>query len=88
VEIRRSRFLVVDLTDDNRGAYWEAGFGEGLGKPVIYTCEKAHFEKGIHFDTNHHQTIVWQSSDLASAAQRLKDTIRATLPAEAKMSDA
>lgn len=28
VEIRTSRFLVVDLTDGNQGAYWEAGFGE------------------------------------------------------------
>jgi hypothetical protein len=37
-EIRRCRFLVADLSDDNAGAYWEAGFAEGLGKPVIYVC--------------------------------------------------
>jgi len=30
LEIRRSRFAVVDLTHGNRGAYWEAGFAEGL----------------------------------------------------------
>jgi len=39
VEIRSAKFLVADLTDENRGAYWEAGFGEGLGKKVYYTCE-------------------------------------------------
>ena len=29
-EIRRCRFLVADLSDENAGAYWEAGFAEGL----------------------------------------------------------
>lgn len=38
VAIRTSRFLICDVTHGNRGAYWEAGFAEGLGKPVIYTC--------------------------------------------------
>ena len=33
-EIRACRFLIADLSDDNAGAYWEAGFAEGLGKPV------------------------------------------------------
>ncbi len=31
VAIRRARFAVVDLTHDNNGAYFEAGFAEGLG---------------------------------------------------------
>jgi nucleoside 2-deoxyribosyltransferase len=44
VNIRRSRFLVCDLTHGNRGAYWESGFAEGLGKPAIYTCRKDVFE--------------------------------------------
>jgi hypothetical protein len=88
VEIRRSRFLVADLTHDNAGAYWEAGFAEGLGKPVIYTCEKSVFEaKGTHFDTNHLQTVVWDATDPGKAAQDLAATVRNTLPDEAKMSD-
>ena len=35
VEIQSSRFLIVDLTHKNAGAYWEAGYAEGLWKPVI-----------------------------------------------------
>jgi len=35
----------------NPGAYWEAGYAEGLGKPVIYTCEEAKFVEASHFDT-------------------------------------
>lgn len=88
VEIRTSRFLIADLTHDNGGAYWEAGFAEGLGKPVIYTCEKKKFDKEkTHFDTNHHLTVVWDSAHPEQVVQDLKDTIRATLPAEAKLTD-
>jgi hypothetical protein len=88
VEIRAARFLVADLTHGNRGAYWEAGYAEGLSKPVIYTCKKSVFDKQeIHFDTNHRLTVLWETTKLADAAQRLKDTIRATLPADSKLED-
>ncbi len=86
VAIRRARFVVADLTHHNNGAYWEAGFAEGLGKPVIYTCREDVFEdkkQGTHFDTNHHLTVRWKPGNLPAAAQNLKDTIRATLPDEA-----
>jgi hypothetical protein len=80
VEIQAARFLVVDLTHGNRGAFWEAGYAEGLGKSVIYTCEKSVFQKASHFDTNHHLHVLWEIDDLTSAAERLKATIRATIP--------
>jgi hypothetical protein len=88
VEIRQSRFLIADLTHENRGAYWEAGYAEGLGKPVIYTCRKDVFDdkaRGTHFDTNHHLTVVWEADKLSEAIEKLKATIRATLPEEAKL---
>jgi len=88
VEIQTSRFLIADLTHENRGAYWEAGYAEGLGKPVIYTCEKEKFEKlTTHFDTNHHLTILWDAENPKESAEKLKVTIRATLPGEAKSTD-
>ena len=61
VQIRDAKFVIVDLTHDNNGAYWEAGYAEGLGKPVIYICEKEKFESkdGTHFDTNHCTTVIW-----------------------------
>jgi hypothetical protein len=80
VEIRACRFLIADLTHANNGAYWEAGYAEGLGKPVIYTCEKSVFSKNSHFDTNHHLTVRWEPDKLAEAAQNLTNTIRATIP--------
>ena len=88
VEIQASDFLVADLTHDNLGAYWEAGYAEGLGKPVIYMCEKIKFEsQKTHFDTNHHLTIVWDKAAPHLAGESLKATVRATLPQLAKQED-
>lgn len=92
VEIRRSKFLIADLTHDNNGAYWEAGFAEGLEMPVIYICEESKFNdksKTTHFDTNHHLTVLWKDDNegLKKFAEDLKATIRATLPSEAKWED-
>jgi hypothetical protein len=89
VALRNCRFVIADVTHGNNGAYWEAGFAEGLGKPVIYTCRQSEWEeRKVHFDTNHLVTIIWSPDDLDFAAVRLTATIRATLPAEAKLTDA
>ena len=88
VEIQSSDFIIADLTHDNHGAYWEAGYAEGMGKPVIYTCEKQKFETvKTHFDTNHHLTIVGDQNSPEEAGEALKATIRATLPQLAKLED-
>jgi len=87
-EIRRSVFVIADLTNDNCGAYWEAGFAEALDKPVIYMCERSHFENfKTHFDTNHHYTVIYEFQKIKEASEELKATIRATLPHVAKMED-
>jgi hypothetical protein len=86
VEIRKARFLIAELTHENPGVYWEAGFAEGLGRPVIYTCEKSNFN-ACHFDTNHCQIVKWSLDNLPKAAEDLKTTIRVTLPTVAKQSD-
>ena len=90
VEIRRSKYLVAELTHSNTGAYWEAGFAEGLGIPVIYLCEKSYFddpESGVHFDVSQLQGVIWEADKLDEAEEQLKDIIRNTFPTEAKMSD-
>ena len=88
VQIRTSRFLIVDLTHDNYGAYWEAGFAEGLGKPVIYICNKTKFEEEqTHFDTNHQHTVLWDLESPQEFVEELKNTIRATLPEHAILED-
>ncbi|HEX4041661.1 MAG TPA: hypothetical protein VHY10_08170 [Xanthobacteraceae bacterium] len=83
--IRRARFVIADLSHDNNGAYFEAGFAEGIDLPVLYTCEHQKFEgKKTHFDTNHMVTIPWDIRNLEDAGRKLTATIRATLPGEAE----
>jgi hypothetical protein len=83
-----SRFVIADLSHGNHGAYWEAGFAEGLDRPVFYTCKASVWEQQkTHFDTNHMLTIVWDENNLKKAEDELTSTIRTTLRAEAKQSD-
>lgn len=80
VNIRDARFVIVDLTHDNRGAYWEAGYAEGLGKPVVYICEKGKFkEASTHFDTNHLTTVLWSEGEEEGFCQELVATLRRSL---------
>jgi len=83
-EIRRSRFLIADLSDANAGAYWEAGLAEGLQKPVIYICRDG---VQTHFDTDHRQTVRWDLTALDETAKRLKAVIRNTLSGDANQGD-
>ncbi len=78
--IRDAAFVLVDLTHANAGAYWEAGFAEGLGKPVLYLCKKAIFDaQGTHFDTNHCTTVMWDAGDAEGFSQELIATLRRSL---------
>jgi hypothetical protein len=89
-EIRRCRFLIADLSDDNAGAYWEAGFAEGLGKPVIYLCRSKAEDgapKKTHFDADHRHTVRWDLASLDQTARNLKAVIRNTLLGDAKQTD-
>jgi hypothetical protein len=88
VEIRSAKFLLADLTDENRGAYWEAGFAEGLGKKVYYTCEGSKFDRvKTHFDTEHLLTVKWTADNMAPALDELKSAIRNDFPTDAVQLD-
>ena len=79
-QIRDSAFVLVDLTHDNAGAYWEAGYAEGLGKPVIYICQQAKFDVAkTHFDTNHCTTVMWTVEEPAPFIEQLVATLRRSL---------
>jgi hypothetical protein len=76
-EIRNAAFVLADLSHGNNGAYWEAGYAEGLGKPVIYLCEQNAFDKTkTHFDTNHCTTVMWSKGEEDLFADQLIATIQ------------
>lgn len=37
-QIRKSRILICEVTGERSGVYYEAGFAQGLGIPVIWVC--------------------------------------------------
>jgi hypothetical protein len=79
-QIRESAFVIVDLTHDNAGAYWEAGYAEGLGKPVIYICERQKFDTAkTHFDTNHCTTVIWDVGGADVFSKQLIATLKRSL---------
>ena len=87
-EIRRSRFVVADFTHGKindkslhkkkRGArggvYYEAGFAQGLGIGVIFTCREDQIDD-VHFDTRQYPHIRW------SRAEELKKALKNRIPA-------
>jgi hypothetical protein len=81
VDLRIAKFAVADLTDENRGAYWEAGFAEGCGKEVYYTCEAAKFDRlKTHFDTEHLFTVKWDLARMEEAVDELTAAIQNDFP--------
>ncbi len=82
LQVSASRFIVADLTHENRGVYFEAGYAEGIGRPVIFTCRTDALNPQTgrpHFDVNHHQCVRWDDPPTAVQDEDLSLTIRNAL---------
>lgn len=87
-EIRRSRIIVCDFTcgfiehDGEQtaiprgGVYYEAGFAQGLGIPVIWTCRADQIEH-VHFDTRQFNHITWSTPE--ELREKLRNRIGAVI---------
>jgi len=75
-EIRKSRFLIADVTGQRQGVYFEAGYALALGIPVIWSCKKTDLNN-VHFDTRQYNHVVWENeNDLYTRMNnRIKGTI-------------
>lgn len=84
-DIRRSRFVVADFTHGEEkgirgGVYFEAGFAQGLGLPVIWTCrEDMLSEDKLHFDIRQYNFLEWANENLDDFKNRLQKRIEAIL---------
>lgn len=43
-EIKKSIFVIVDITNLRPSVFYEAGFAHAIGKPVFYVCKKSFIE--------------------------------------------
>lgn len=75
-QIKGCRFLVFDLSDSNLGAYYEAGFAHGIGKPVIQICQRDKI-KDMHFDVKQINTIFFDTID--EIVEKLSKRITASI---------
>ena len=57
-EIKNSRFLVADVTEQRQGVYFEAGFALGINRPVLWCVREDELDE-VHFDTRQYNHIVW-----------------------------
>lgn len=78
--IRGARFVIADLTGGRGGVYWEAGFGFGLGKKVIWSVRNDELAK-VHFDVRQYPFLVWDETDLPDFRKRLAHRIVARIGA-------
>jgi len=80
-EIDNSKFLVMDVTYPNFGAYYEAGYALGKGKQVIICCSKESFEDPTktrpHFDIQQKSMVIWETEE--ELVSRLEKRIAATI---------
>lgn len=70
--ILRAKFVVADATGSRPAVYYEAGFAEGHGIPVIWTCRDDQVQH-LCFDKRQTAHLVWK--DPAELAQKLKARI-------------
>lgn len=76
-EIRQSKFVIVELTNHNNGAYFEAGYALGIGKEVIQVCKRESFNEKGHFDVKQINTVEWDTTD--DLLIKLRNRILATM---------
>lgn len=77
-EIKKSRFVIADVTGHRHAVYFEAGYAMGMGLEVIWTCREDH-KKECHkiFDTRQYNHIFWTTPE--ELREKLRDRILATI---------
>ncbi|MCK4886050.1 MAG: hypothetical protein KAS96_01615 [Planctomycetes bacterium] len=61
-EIKRSKFLISDFTEQRGGVYFEAGYAMGQGKPVVFAVKSSDIDN-LHFDTRQYNHITYDSPE-------------------------
>lgn len=79
-----SNLVIADLSYERQNCYFEAGYAQGKGIPVIYMARKDHDPRRsgrkandprVHFDLDAHKITYWSEDDLKSARSELTQRI-------------
>lgn len=75
--VRKAKFVIADLTEQRQSVYYEAGFAEGLGLNVIFTCEQSEVDDDkVHFDLRNDKIIKWDKSRLLDGADNFASRLQ------------
>jgi nucleoside 2-deoxyribosyltransferase len=66
-EITNSACMIADLSYARPSVYFEIGYAQGLGIPIILTCRKDHLnghedDKRVHFDLAQYKISFWSQN--------------------------
>lgn len=75
-DIKESKFVIADVTEQKAGVYFEAGYAMGIGIPVIWSVRQDDLTN-VHFDTRQYCHIVWDSKE--DFREKLEDFIVAII---------
>ena len=80
-QIELCKFMVMECSENNLGAYYEAGVAKGLHKDTIMVCNKKSFDSGKdtrpHFDIAQQSFVLWENHD--DLKEKLVKRIEATI---------
>ncbi len=77
-DIKQSKFVIADFTDQNNGVYFEAGYAMGMSKEVIRLIKKKQIKK-LHFDTSQFSHIPWEKGEWEELKEDLINQIKTTI---------
>lgn len=77
-QIRAARLVVVDTSQNNPGALFEAGYTLGLGRPVVWLAEQTHRQGGLHFDIRQYNHLAWVAGQEAALRPLLEQRLQST----------
>lgn len=76
--IKRSKLVIVDLTEDRPNCYFEAGYAVAESKPIIFQrLDAPKYEPIFHFDVKDYKHILYTTAE--DLRERLKDRLHAVL---------
>lgn len=71
--IKKSEFLIIDLTHSNPNVYYELGYADGIGNKGKDILLLAQEETILHFDTKHRRTLFYK--DASDLQEKLKTVL-------------
>lgn len=76
--ISESDFVICDLSYNNNGVYYEAGYAHALNKEIIFICKENHLPL-LHFDLRNYNVLCYRKNEMSKFKSELGKRINELL---------